>query len=101
MFKGEWKMDEKKIAKPMKQTLLLENREKLCVSGVVDVESFNDQSIIAITDIGVLIIRGAELHINKLNLDSNELIVEGDIASLEYNDGETGKSKSFFGKMFK
>ncbi|MHB8063132.1 MAG: sporulation protein YabP [Ruminiclostridium sp.] len=94
-------MDDKKITKPMNQTLLLENREKLCVSGVVDVESFNDQSIIAITDIGVLIIRGAELHINKLNLESNELVVEGDIYCLEYSDGDTGKSKSFFGKMFK
>lgn len=94
-------MEEKKITKQINQTLLLENREKLCVTGVVDVESFNDQSIIAITDIGVLIVRGSELHINKLNLDSNELIVEGDIISLEYSDGETGKSKSFFGKMFK
>jgi len=94
-------MEEKKITKPKNQTLILENREKLCVSGVNDVESFNDQSIIAITDVGVLVIRGAELHINKLNLESNELIVEGDIYSLEYSDGETGKSKSFFGKMFK
>ena len=94
-------MEEKKIAKPINQTLLLENREKLCVTGVVDVESFNDQSIVAITDMGVLIVRGSELHINKLNLDSNELIVEGDIFSLEYSDGESGKSKSFFGKMFK
>ncbi|HEY5587070.1 MAG TPA: sporulation protein YabP [Ruminiclostridium sp.] len=94
-------MEEKKITKPKNQTLLLENREKLSVSGVIDVESFNDQSIVAITDVGVLIIRGSELHINKLNLESNELIVEGDIFSLEYSDGETGRSKSFFGKMFK
>jgi sporulation protein YabP len=82
-FREGWMMEEKKINKPIKQTLLLENREKLCVTGVVDVESFNDQSIIAITDIGVLIIRGTELHINKLNLDSNELIVDGDIYSME------------------
>lgn len=94
-------MEEKKIIKPKNQTLLLENREKLCVSGVTDVESFNDQSIVAITDIGVLIIRGGELHINKLCLDTNELIVEGDIFSLEYSDGEAIKSKSFFGRMFK
>lgn len=94
-------MEEKKTIKPMNQTITLDNREKLSVSGVVDVESFNEESIIAVTDLGVLIIRGTELHINKLNLDSNELVVEGDIFSLEYSDGETGKSKSFFGKMFK
>lgn len=94
-------MEEKKIARPKNQTLLLENREKLIVTGVVDVESFNDQMIIAITDLGILIIRGGELHINKLCLESNELIIEGDIYSLEYSDGDIGKSKSFFGKMFK
>lgn len=92
-------MEEKKVVK--KQTLLLENREKLCVTGVADVESFNDQMIVAITDLGILIIRGEELHINKLCLESNELIIEGDIFSLEYSDGDTGKSKSFFGRMFK
>ncbi len=94
-------MEEKKIVKPKNQTLLLENRERLSVTGVVDVESFNDQMIVAITDLGILIIRGAELHINKLCLESNELIIEGDIYSLEYSDGEIGKSRSFFGKMFK
>ncbi len=94
-------MEEKKTIKPMNQTITLDNREKLSVTGVIDVESFNEESIIAVTDLGVLIIRGTELHINKLNLDSNELVVDGDIFSLEYSDGETGKSKSFFGKMFK
>ncbi|MDF2987394.1 MAG: sporulation protein YabP [Eubacterium sp.] len=94
-------MEEKKAMKPRNQTLILDNREKLSVTGVVDVESFNEESIVAVTDVGVLIIRGSELHINKLNLDSNELIVEGDIFSLEYSDGENTKSKSFFGKMFK
>ncbi len=94
-------MEEKKNVKPKNQTILLENREKLCITGVVDVESFNEQSIIAITDIGILIIRGAELHITKLSLESNELIIEGDIFSLEYSDGDNIKSKSFFGRMFK
>lgn len=94
-------MEEKKTVKPRNQALTLENRERLSVSGVTDVESFNEENIIAVTELGILIIRGTELHINKLNLDSNELVVEGDIFSLEYNDGENTKSKSFFGKMFK
>ncbi len=94
-------MEEKKMVKPKNQSLILDNREKLSVSGVVDVESFNEESIIAVTDLGILIIRGTDLHINKLNLDINELIVEGDIFSLEYSDSDNTKSKSFFGKMFK
>lgn len=94
-------MEEKKMVKPKNQTLILDNREKLSITGVNDVESFNEESIVAVTDLGVLIIRGSELHINKLNLDINELVVEGDILSLEYSDGDNTKSKSFFGKMFK
>lgn len=94
-------MEEKKVTKPRNQTLILDNREKLSVTGVIDVESFNDESIITITDLGALIIRGAGLHINKLNLENNELVVEGEIYSLEYTDGDYAKSKSFFGRMFK
>lgn len=94
-------MDEKKVSKPKVQNLILENREKLNISGVIDVESFNDESVIVDTELGLLIVRGADLHINKLNLDSSELCVEGDIVSCEYSDKE-GKSKGgFLARMFK
>ncbi|MDP4095040.1 MAG: sporulation protein YabP [Bacillota bacterium] len=95
-------IDEKKIPKPKIQNLILENREKLSVSGVVDVESFNDECIIVDTELGLLVVRGYNLHINKLNLDSSELAVEGDILSCEYSEKEGTKSRSgFFSKMFK
>ncbi len=94
-------MDEKKVSKPKVQNLILENREKLNVSGVIDVESFNDESVVVDTELGLLIIRGMDLHINKLNLDSSELSIEGDITSCEYSDRE-GKSKGgFLARMFK
>jgi sporulation protein YabP len=96
-------IEEKKISKPRTQNLILENREKLRVSGVIDVESFNDECIIVDTELGVLVIHGEDLHISKLNLDSAELNVEGDIISCEYSDREGGRSKGFgfFSKMFK
>lgn len=95
--------DKNKVSKPKPQNLILENRERLSVSGVIDVESFNDECVIVDTELGVLIIRGEDLHINKLNLDSSELSVDGDIISCEYSDREGSKSKGlgFFGKMFK
>ncbi|MCX7842303.1 MAG: sporulation protein YabP [Clostridia bacterium] len=95
--------EEKKISKPKAQNIILENREKLNVSGVVDVESFNDECIIVETELGMLVVRGEDLHINKLNLDNSELIVEGEINSCEYDDRESSKSKGFgfLGKMFK
>lgn len=94
-------IEDKKTARPKTQNLILENREKLSVSGVIDVESFNDECIIVETELGVLIIRGEDLHINKLNLDNAELCVEGDIASCEYSDRESKSKGGFFSKMFK
>lgn len=96
-------IEEKKVSKPKVQNLILENREKLSISGVIDVESFNDECVVVDTELGTLVIRGEDLHINKLNLDSSELSIEGDIVSCEYSDSEGSKSKGlgFFSKMFK
>jgi len=95
-------IDEKKNIKQQKvQNLILENREKLSISGVIDVESFNDECVIVDTELGVLTIKGEDLHINKLNLDNSELDIEGDICLLEYSDREGGKSGGFWAKMFK
>ncbi len=96
-------IEEKKISKPKIQNLILENREKLSISGVIDVESFNDECVIADTELGVLIVRGEDLHINKLNLDNSELNIEGEIVSCEYSDKDGSKSKGggFLSRMFK
>ena len=96
-------VEDKKTLKPKQQNLTLENRERLNISGVIDVESFNDECVIVETELGVLAVRGEDLRISKLNLDSSELNVEGDIISLEYSDTEGSRSKGmgFFGKLFK
>ncbi len=95
-------IEEKKIPKPKVQNLILENRERLNISGVIDVESFNDESVIVDTELGVLVVRGMDLHINKLNLDSSELSIEGEIVSCEYSEREGSRSKGgFFARMFK
>lgn len=95
-------IDEKKTLKPKVQNLILENREKLSISGVIDVESFNDESVVIDTELGVLVVRGMDLHISKLNIDSSELSVEGDIMSCEYSDRDGSRSKGgFFARMFK
>lgn len=97
-------MEDKKIAKTKTtvQNLILENREKLSVSGVIDVDSFNEENIILETELGTLIVKGRDLHINKLNLENAELVVEGDIESCLYSEKEF-KSKGFglFSNLFK
>jgi len=66
-------VDDKKVQKTGMHSLILENRERLTVTGVVDVESFNDEMVVADTEMGLLIIRGEDLHINKLSVESSEL----------------------------
>lgn len=96
-------LDEKKGVKSKIQNISLENREKLNVSGVIDVESFNDETVVVDTELGLLVIRGENLHINKLNIDNAELNIEGNIISCEYNDSDSSKSNAtgFFAKMFR
>ena len=85
------------------QNLVLENREKLSISGVLDVLSFDDQVVIVETELGLLTIKGEELRINKLSIDTSEVIVEGEIYNLAYseNDLEKKSTGSFLGKIFK
>ena len=65
-----------------------------------DVDSFDEQSIIAYTDFGELTIRGKNLHINKLSLDTGELAVDGEISSMSYSDNRPDNS-GFFSKLFR
>lgn len=85
------------------QNIVLENREKLNVTGIVDVLSFDDQIIIIQTELGLLTIKGEDLKINKLSIDTSDFIVDGKINSLVYSnsDGTIPKSKNILGKIFK
>ncbi len=84
------------------QNLILESREKLNISGAIDVLSFDDQIVILETHLGMLTVKGEDLRINKLNIDSEEVIVDGNISSLCYSDkGFEKKDGGFLGKIFK
>ena len=84
------------------QNLVLENRGKLSISGVLDVLSFDDQVVIVETELGLLTIKGEDLRINKLSIDTSEVVIEGDIYSMNYSEKEMDKKNgSFLGKIFK
>ena len=87
-----------------RHAVTIDRRNAVSVTGVLDVISFDEETIIAETEMGILIIRGANLHVNKLHLDSGELSVDGEIVSLTYEDnaGAFGKGKpTFFSRLFK
>ena len=78
-------------------------RKTLAVTGVNDVLSFDAGEVLLQTEQGVLMIRGSELHVNRLTLKKGEVDIDGRIDSLTYSDssnhGKTGES--LFGRLFK
>ncbi len=100
-------LDEKRFSKSVPKealhNLILENRKKLTISGIEDVDSFDEDSITLFTDTGTLTIRGAALHINKLSVETGEVIIEGEIGALIYTDGDASKTRGmgFLAKLFR
>lgn len=78
--------------------LRLENREKLSVSGVREVESFDENAVVLHTARGVLIIRGSNLHLKTLSIDGGDIAVTGNVDSLSYE--ELQKAGGFFHRLF-
>ena len=84
------------------QNIILENREKLSISGVLDVLSFDDHVVILETELGLLTVKGDNLRINKLSLDTAEVIIDGEIYNLGYSEKDTiQKTGGFLNKIFK
>lgn len=85
-----------------RHSLQIDRREKVNVSGMIDVISFDEESVIGETEMGIIIIRGANLHVHKISLDSGELAVTGEVDSVTYESpGGPAKAKSLLGKLFK
>ncbi|MDR2940065.1 MAG: sporulation protein YabP [Clostridiales bacterium] len=89
--------------KATKHIVTMDKRESILISGVLDVLSFDEEAVLAESEMGVLIIKGEGLHVNKLNLDSGEMQVDGKINCLEYEDGGafTKAKQSFISRLFK
>ena len=84
-----------------KQKIILEDRKKLVLTGVSDVVSFDDLTVVLDTTGGRLIINGEGLHIQKLCLESGDVEVVGRVDEMLYEDGQQTSKKSFFGRLVK
>ncbi len=92
---------EKQFVHQAPHNIVMENRKKLSVSGVIEINSFNEQLIEAMTEMGLLLIKGEGLHINKLNKESKEMNVDGKILSLIYQQKTNKSTGSVFKSLFK
>ena len=93
-------MTEDKRTMQMPHHLILEDRRALSVSGVSDVDSFDELNVVIYTELGELTVKGEGLHINRLNVETGELTLEGTIQSLTYAEVHT-RSGGIFGRLFK
>ncbi len=94
-------MEEKSAQKVHK--IMLSNRRSGILNGVIDVLSFDVGEILLETEQGMLMIKGSELHVNRLTLEKGEIDIEGRIDSLAYSDGGSAakQGESFLGRLFK
>ncbi len=83
--------------------LELYNREKGTMTGVLDVISFDENTIVLDTDMGLLTIKGKDLHVSRLSLEKGELDLEGHADSLVYssNEGYRKSNQSLLARLFK
>ncbi len=80
--------------------VIMQDRRALTVSGVSDVDSFDETTVVVYTDMGELTVKGAGLQIQRLNVETGELTMEGTIDSLTYAELQS-RSGGFFSRLFK
>lgn len=93
------RIEEKNFRNDIQHNVIIEGRQKVTVSAVGDVENFNDTLVTLTTNMGLLIIKGSDLKLEKLNLESGELKVEGTIDLIQYNDEHV--SGGFLSRLFR
>ena len=94
---------EERQASTGQHKLILTNRSKISLNGITDILSFDVNEILIETELGMLMIRGKDLHVNRLTLEKGEVDISGKVDSLQYSDMSKGndRGESFCGRLFK
>ena len=80
-------------------SLTLADRKRLSLTGVEEVDCFNEQIVVLRTPLGTLSVAGAGLNISQLSLESGRVDIEGDVEALEYSGGKKGGG--LLGRLFR
>lgn len=95
-------MEERQASRQHK--IILTNRGTCALNGISDILSFDVNEILLETEMGMLMIRGMDLHVNRLTLEKGEVDLSGKIDSIQYSDVNKGKGlqgESLLGRLFK
>ena len=94
---------EERTASKSGHKMVLSNRKNGVLNGVIDVHSFDVGEILLETELGMLMIKGSDLHVSRLTLEKGEVDIEGRIDSLVYSDVKKAskQAESLLGRLFK
>lgn len=87
-----------------KHTVLIENRNRIKINCVEDVESFNEEKVVVYTSMGVMIVTGFDFKVSRLSVDDGQLVIDGEVDKVEYMEetkNERGESGGFLGRLFR
>ncbi|MBR5512685.1 MAG: sporulation protein YabP [Ruminococcus sp.] len=82
-------------------SVIMENRRTMTISGITDVDSFDEKAIVLFTQLGELTIKGRELHIDSMSVETGDMVITGDIWSAVYGDRDRKKPVSAIGRLFR
>lgn len=83
------------------QNIILENRKKLTLTGIKDVLSFDDEIVVVESELGLLNIKGNDLKVNKISVETGDVIIDGTIRAIEYSDKDINSKQGLMSKIFK
>ncbi|MCI9339740.1 MAG: sporulation protein YabP [Dorea sp.] len=94
-------MEERTVQKNHK--LVVNNRKTSFVTGVIDVLSFDLNEILLETEQGMMMVKGTDLHVNRLSLEKGEVDLSGSIDSVAYSDVQSvvKQQDNLFSKLFR
>lgn len=84
-----------------RHSITMENREKLTITEVDDVESFDEEKVVVYTSMGMMTVIGSDFRIHKLNVDDGQLVIEGVVDEIRYSETRAKERQGgFFSRMF-
>lgn len=92
---------EQKNSEQREQTISLINRQKLTITGVTDTDKFDEGKVLLYTCMGELLVKGRELRVSSLSVETGDMVIEGEISSIQYGDSKVTSPMSLFGKITK
>lgn len=91
-------MAEHETKKQIPHNITIQDREKISITGVEDIENFDERETVLYTALGKLMIKGRELRMERLSTDDGALVIHGQIDALEYSS--SSRQGSLLGRLF-